>query len=217
MSNKIVLKRTNVPGKVPVPTDLVEGELALNLVDSRLFSKNGANQIIELGGSVKVSGVTGLSSLVAGPGIDFTYYSASQQLEISTRGLTWADADDTAPAGGVSIESPTVYTPRVVTLSDANTITLNADTTDLAVQLNTQSAGTLTMGAPSGTPTDGQRLMLRINTVAVQTFAWNAVFTGSTDLPLPTVTSGASKTDYLTFIYNATATKWQLWHKNFGF
>jgi hypothetical protein len=106
---------------------------------------------------------------------------------------------------------------RVVSINDTNSITLNADTTDLGIQLNTQSAGTLTINAPTGTPNDGQKIMLRIRTSNIQTLSFNAIFQGSTDLNLPTSTSGSSKFDYMGFIYNSTSTKWQLLAKIFGF
>jgi hypothetical protein len=107
--------------------------------------------------------------------------------------------------------------PRVTTIADATTLTVNADTTDIAVQANTQVAGTLTIGAPTGTPTNGQRLIIRIRSTNVQTFSWNAAFAGSSDLALPTATSGSSLYDYVGFLYNSTASKWQLVAKVFGF
>jgi hypothetical protein len=106
---------------------------------------------------------------------------------------------------------------RVVIAADATSITPNAVTTDILVQANTQAIGTLTINAPTGTPFNGQSLVIRISSAAVQTFAWNAIYQSSTDLPLPTATSGATKTDYLGFIYNSTAVKWQILAKNFGF
>ena len=106
---------------------------------------------------------------------------------------------------------------RVVSIADATSITINADTTDIATQANTQTAGTLTVNAPTGTPVNGQKLVLRLQSTNVQTFSWNAIFTGSTDLVLPTASSGSSKYDYLGFIYNSTAAKWQLLAKVFGF
>jgi hypothetical protein len=105
---------------------------------------------------------------------------------------------------------------RVVSIADATSITINADTTDMATQTNTQVAGTLTINAPTGTLANGQKIMLRLQSSNVQTFSWNAVFAGSTDLSLPTASSGSSKYDYVGFIYNTTATKWQILAKNFG-
>jgi hypothetical protein len=106
---------------------------------------------------------------------------------------------------------------RVVSIADATSVTINADTTDLATQTNTQVTGTLTVNAPTGTLANGQKITFRLQSSNVQTFSWNAVFAGSTDLSLPTTSSGSSKYDYMGFIYNSTATKWQLLAKNFGF
>jgi hypothetical protein len=99
--------------------------------------------------------------------------------------------------------------PRVVVIADGTSITMDADTTDMATQANTQAVGTLTVNAPSGTPSNGQKLMLRLRSTNVQTFSWNAIFQGGTS-PLPTTSSGSSKYDYYGFIYNGTATKWQI-------
>ena len=106
---------------------------------------------------------------------------------------------------------------RVVTISSGSSITVNADTTDIAKQDNTESAGTLTINEPSGTPNDGQKILLKITSTNVQTFSFNAAFVGSTDLALPTSTSGSGKLDYLGFIYNSSSSKWQFAGKIFGF
>ena len=119
--------------------------------------------------------------------------------------------------GGVSGYSGSNYGARVVSYSDATSITINTDTTDLATQANTQTAGTLTINSPSGTPVNGQRLMFRLRSTNVQTFSWNAIFAGSTDLSLPSASTGSDKYDYTDFIYNSTASKWQILAKNFGF
>jgi hypothetical protein len=106
---------------------------------------------------------------------------------------------------------------RVVSYTDATSITINADTTDMATMANTQAAGTFTLNAPTGAVVNGQKLLFRMTSTNVQTFSWNAVFRGSTDLALPTASSGAGKEDYLGFIYDSTSSKWDLIAKNFGF
>ncbi len=99
--------------------------------------------------------------------------------------------------------------PRVVVVTDATSITLDAGTTDTATQTNTQAAGTLTFNAPTGTPYNGQKIMTRVTTTNAQTLSFNAVFAASGALPFPTSYSAGS-TNYMGFIYNSTAVKWQL-------
>ena len=129
----------------------------------------------------------------------------------------------TGPTGPTGSTGPTGATglsgaiPRTVTITDATSVTINADTTELAIQTNTQAVGTLTINAPTGTLQNGQKIIFRLQSTNVQTFSWNAIFAGSTDLSLPTVSSGTGKYDYVGFIYNTTAIKWQLLAKNFGF
>lgn len=61
MPIKIQIKRSATAAAAPLPADLDAGELAINTADSKLFHKNGANAIVELGMSpaerTKLSGV----------------------------------------------------------------------------------------------------------------------------------------------------------------
>ena len=45
----IVTKNSSTASAVPTTSDLVQGELAVNLVDKRLFTENASTQIVELG------------------------------------------------------------------------------------------------------------------------------------------------------------------------
>lgn len=104
----------------------------------------------------------------------------------------------------------TAVKSRVVTVSDATSITPNNDTSDTVTQANTQAAGTLTINAPSGTAYDGQELTIRIKSTNVQTFSFNAIYVGSLDTPLPVSTYASSTWCYMKFVYNATDTEWHL-------
>jgi hypothetical protein len=110
-------------------------------------------------------------------------------------------------------------TPRVITITDATSVTMNVDTTDIAVQTNTQSVGTLTINAITGTLNNGQKIIFRLKSSSIQTFSWDTVFSGSSDLSLPSASTGSNKYDYMGFIYNSDASppKWQIIAKNFGF
>jgi hypothetical protein len=91
-------------------------------------------------------------------------------------------------------------------LTDGATITPDADVTDIG---KVTIAGNRTMAAPSGTPVAGQKLILRVKQDATgsRTMTWNSIyrFAGGS---APALTTTASKTDYLGFIYNSDDTKW---------
>lgn len=110
-----------------------------------------------------------------------------------------------------------VLNPRVTAVSSGGTITPDANTTDMVTQANTASAGTLTIAAPTGTPVNGQKLLIRITCTNAQTLSFNAIYRSSSDLGFPASTTGSTKTDYLGFVYNTSATKWDMLAKVFGF
>lgn len=97
---------------------------------------------------------------------------------------------------------------RVTSEASNATPTPNADTTD--VHIITALAAGATFAAPTGTPTQGQQLIIRIkDNGTARSLAWNAAYRASTDLTLPTTTI-LSKTIYCGFIYNSTDSKWDL-------
>lgn len=102
-------------------------------------------------------------------------------------------------------------------MADATSFTPTAGTAEINTQANTQAAGTLTANAPSGSPTDGQLLILRLKCTNAQTMIWNASYRGGSTLALPTTTTGSSLTDYFWFRYNSTDSKWDIQVANYGF
>lgn len=50
MANKIIPKRSSVAGKTPTSSDLEVGEIAVNLTDRKIFSKDTSNNVVQLGG-----------------------------------------------------------------------------------------------------------------------------------------------------------------------
>ena len=159
----------------------------------------------------------GASTITIGGNVTFSgAYTFAGTLTNNTA-VTFPTTGTLATLTGTETLTNKRINPRVVTIADATSITMNGDTTDVAIQANTQGAGTLTINAPTGTPVDGQRLVLRLSSTAVQTFSFNAIFAGSTDLTLPTASSSGSKYDYMGFMYNSVAVKWQLVSRVFGF
>lgn len=96
-------------------------------------------------------------------------------------------------------------TKRVNSTASSATPTPNAGTDDMYVL--TALAAAATFGAPTGTPTDGQPLVIRIkDNGTARALTWNAIYRAvGTALPTTTV---ISKTLYLGFKYNAADTKW---------
>lgn len=62
MANKIILKKTSTASKVPLPADLEVGEIAVNLADQKLYSKNAGGTVVLVGtgtvGTVTSVGIT---------------------------------------------------------------------------------------------------------------------------------------------------------------
>lgn len=108
--------------------------------------------------------------------------------------------------------------PRVVTIANGISISINADVTDIASQVNTQVAGsTLAINSLTGTFFDGQKIIFRLKSTNSQLLNWANTFAGSSDLALPFASTGSDKYDYMGFIYNELTNKWHLLAKNFGF
>lgn len=132
---------------------------------------------------------------------------------------TWAGK--TAPTGTVvgTTDTQTLtnkrLTRRVATLTDSATVTPDVDSYDAGI-LTTLSQ-TTTIANPTGTPTDMQTYVLRIKSTSARSLSFGAQFRGSTDIALPTTTSGSSLTDYFGFVWNAADSKWDIIAKTAGF
>jgi hypothetical protein len=128
---------------------------------------------------------------------------------------------------GTTLTAPKLagaYVPRVVSIADGASVTINSTTTDIATQINTQAVGTLTINAPTGTPYNGQRLIFRLQSTNIQTLSWasgTGGFQWSSDLGATQYSSGSSKYDYWGFMYNEQAGsgtgRWQVVAKVQGF
>ena len=123
--------------------------------------------------------------------------------------MTFPTANDTV-AGLTATQTLTSkrITARIGTETSSATSTPTADTVD---QWNvTALAVADTFAAPTGTPTDGQNLVIRIkDNGTARALSWNAIYRASSDLALPSTTI-LSKTLYLGFKYNAADSKWDL-------
>ena len=205
MANTIKLRRSAVQGAVPTTAQLQLGELAINTYDGKLYLKknNGTESIVEIGagGGASISiGDTAPASPING---SLWWDSTAGKLKIYYNDGTtsqWVDASsNTYGSGGVSSAS----------IASASTITPTVSVTQYNV---TALAVAATIAAPTGTPVDGQKLMLRIKdngtaralTWTTTSGAYRAI--GST---LPTTTT-AGKLMYIGCVYNAIDTFWDV-------
>lgn len=179
-----------------------------------------------------ISGVSlgsNLADLTAGSGISFssgTTYNGSTAITISSTGsMTYPGAGiavSTGSAWGTSLTAPSGtivgttdtqtltnkrVTPRVSTTTSSATPTINTDNVDVfgltALAVNVTSFTTNL----SGTPTDGQRLLIYIVGTAARTLTWGASFESST-VTLPTTTVTTNRLD-VGFVWNAATSKWR--------
>jgi hypothetical protein len=85
MATKIVTKNSSTASAVPTASDLVQGELAVNVADKRLFTEDNGGSVVELGTNPSTLTVTG--AITANGGIalgdnDKATFGASDDLQI---------------------------------------------------------------------------------------------------------------------------------------
>ena len=117
-------------------------------------------------------------------------------------------------SGGAGISESGVATltnkridPRDVTVTTATTLTPDVSVGD--IYCFTALASALTINAPIGTPTNGEKLIFRfLDNGTSRALTWNATYT-VIGVTLPTATT-ISKTTYVGCIYNANNTRWDV-------
>jgi hypothetical protein len=216
-------------------------------VDAKGRVTSASNGVFAGGDVLGTSGNNGTASLVlATSGVNAGTYglatitvdakgrvtSASNGTSITTAPTSANDiVNKSYSDSGIATITNKRLTPRISTLaSSASNYTINvqADLFDIVEFTSTASAGPVIIANPTtsgtaglGTLVNGEKLIYKIKSVAAQTInatsGWGSKFKGSTDVPLPTVTSGNSKWDYFGFIYHSTDDVWQLVAKVAGF
>lgn len=104
---RIIHKRSSVAGKAPSAADLQPGEIAINLADKKLFSKDTAGNVIEVGGGAPashthtISEVTGLGAALDGKAAATHSHTSSQLTDSTATGRALIGASDAAAARAV--------------------------------------------------------------------------------------------------------------------
>ena len=143
-----------------------------------------------------------VTSIIAGTGLSGG--------TITTTGTIAIDSTVATLTGTQTLTNKRVNPRAVAAGSTSGTLTPNGDTTDVFNAFGL--TGAITMAAPSGTPVDGQRLMLRFEdngtgrgiTWTTSSGAYRAV-----GVTLPTTTV-ASKVTYVGCVYNSTDVFWDV-------
>jgi hypothetical protein len=147
-----------------------------------------ANQTITLSGDVTGSGTTAITTTLANSGVTAGTYNSV-----------------TVNAKGIVTAATVKQAPNVQSITSSSTVTPNADTNDL-VSINAV-AGAFTVAAPTGTSSDGEKLIIRIKDNGSSVgITWNGVYVaGGATMPTATV---AGKWHHVGFIYNVNTTTW---------
>ena len=113
--------------------------------------------------------------------------------------------------GSARIQGNVVYECfQPTTTSVTSTATLTPDLSLGDTFTITAQAAALIIANPSGTPVNGQKMLIRIkDNGTARAITYGSQYRASTDLLLPSTTI-VSKTLYYGFIYNSTDTKWDL-------
>ena len=100
MATKIVTKNSSTASAVPTASDLVQGELAVNVADKRLFTEDNGGAIVELGTNPYnfTANYNGSAKLTTtSTGIDVTGTVTTDGLTVDKENLsglkTWSNSD----------------------------------------------------------------------------------------------------------------------------
>lgn len=157
-------------------------------------------------GTLVVGRSTSTSNLELYGGTGGVVISSGDAVEIF--GSTYVDGVLVTDVSSAQTLTNKRVTPRIYeSASNSSPYTMAADNQDIFGL--TALANDITINAPTGTPTNGQKLMLRIkDNGTARALTWNAIYRGI-GVTLPATTT-ISKILYIGMIYNSADTKWDI-------
>lgn len=110
--------------------------------------------------------------------------------------------------GGWVQEGASRLADRVVTLVNDASVPVSASAVDIGkIDALTIAA---TIENPTGSPNNGQRLILRLKSSVPRVLTWGSEYKSTPGVALPTATTGGDLVDYFEFRYNLSLTTWDL-------
>ena len=155
--------------------------------------------------TLSVADIGGDTTTALGVGSLNVGHASDTTLTRSAAGVLAVEGVDLATVSGTQILTNKRITPRIGTTASSSTPSIDCGLCD---QYNiTALAAAITGVTITGTPADGQKLLVRIkDNGTARAITWGSSFLSSgTTLPTTTV---ANKTHLIGFIYDGSVTKW---------
>lgn len=105
MAQTVQVKRSAVPSKVPLTTDLALGELAVNTYDGKLFLKknvSGTESVVEVGAGAGGGSVTVSTTAPSSPTTGAMWWKSDEGIMFVYTGSVWVE--DAQPLANMAID-----------------------------------------------------------------------------------------------------------------